>query len=99
MKANISKMPDFDVLTLSDSRKRKSRSHGIRKKGNDKRKRCAALKLNISLNDLAVKLRIHGRHPMLSYLSFSTYCCITFLGHRKLIDFTIEIIKCMTLHC
>ena len=66
---NISKMPDFDVLTLSESRKRKSRSHGIRKKGNDKRKRCAALKLNISLNDLAVKLRIHGRHPMLSYLS------------------------------
>ena len=63
-------MPDFDVLTLSESRKRKSRSHGIRKKGNDKRKRCAALKLNISLNDLAVKLRIHGRHPMLSYLSF-----------------------------
>ena len=66
---NISKMPDFDVLTLSESRKRKSRSHGIRKRGNDKRKRCAALKLNISLNDLAVKLRIHGRHPMLSYLS------------------------------
>ena len=57
-------MPDFDVLTLSESRKRKSRSHGIRKKGNDKRKRRAALKLNISLNDLAVKL-----HPMLSYLS------------------------------
>ena len=57
------------VLTLSESRKRKSRSHGIRKRGNDKRKRCAALKLNISLNDLAVKLRIHGRHPMLSYLS------------------------------
>ena len=66
---NISKMPDFDVLTLSESRKRRSRSRGIRKKGNDKRKRCAALKLNISLNDLAVKLRIHGRHPMLSYLS------------------------------
>ena len=32
---NISKMPDFDVFTLSESRKRKSRSHGIRKKGND----------------------------------------------------------------
>ena len=45
-------MPDFDVLTLSESRKRKSRSHGIRKKGNDKRKRCAAMKLNTSLNDL-----------------------------------------------
>ena len=66
---NISKMPDFDVLTLSESRKRKSRSHGIRKKGNDKRKRCATMKLYTSLNDLAVKLRIHGRHPMLSYLS------------------------------
>ena len=62
-------MPDFDVLTLTESRKRKSRSHGIRKKGNDKRKRCATMKLNTSLDDLAVKLRIHGRHPMLSYLS------------------------------
>ena len=62
-------MPDFDILTLSECRKRKSRSHGIRKKGNDKRNRCAAVKLNTSLNDLAVKLRIHGRHPMLSYLS------------------------------
>ena len=74
---NMSKMPDFDVLTLSESRKRKSRSHDIRKKGNDNRKRCAAMKLNTSLNDLALKLRIHGRHPMLSYLS-----CITFVGHR-----------------
>ena len=37
--------------------------------GNDKRKRYATMKLNTSLNDLAVKLRIHGRHPMLSYLS------------------------------
>ena len=61
-------MPDFDVLTLSESRKRKSRSHGIRKKGNYKRKRCPVMKLNTSLNDLAVKLRIHGRHHMLSYL-------------------------------
>ena len=66
---NISKMPDFDVLTLSESRKRKSRSHGIRKKGNDKSKRCAAMKLITCLNDLAVKLRIHGRHSMLSHLS------------------------------
>ena len=29
----------------------------------------ATMKLNTSLNVLAVKLRIHGRHPMLSYLS------------------------------
>ena len=66
---NISKMPDFDVLALLESRKRKSRSPGIRKKGNDKRKWCAAMKLNTFLNDLAVKPRIHGRHPMLSYLT------------------------------
>ena len=39
------------------------------KRSNDERKRCAAMKLNTSLNDLVVKLRIHGRHPMLSYLS------------------------------
>ena len=62
-------MPDFDVLTLLEYRKYKSRSHGIRKRGNDKRKRCAAMKLNTSLNDLAAKLREHGRHFMLSYLS------------------------------
>ena len=78
---NISKMPDYDVLTLSESRKRKSRSHGIRKKDNDKRQRCATMKLNTSLNDLAFKLRIHGRHHMFSYLSSLPICCITFLGH------------------
>ena len=66
---NISKIPDFDVLTLLESRKRKSRSHGIRKRGNDKLKRCAAIKLNTSLYDLAAKLREHGRHSMLSHLS------------------------------
>ena len=65
---NISKMPNFDGSTLSESFKRKSTSHGIREKGNAKRKRCAAIKLNTSFNDLAVKLKIHGRHPMLSYL-------------------------------
>ena len=27
------------------------------------------MKLNTSLNDLAVKLRVRGRHSMLSYLS------------------------------
>ena len=77
------------------SRKRKSRSHGIRKKGNDKRKQCAAMKLNTSLNDLAVKLRIDGRHPMLSYLSSLPIAVLRSLDT----DFTIEIIKCMTLHC
>ena len=36
---NISKMPDFDVFSLLEIRKRKCRSHGKRQKGNDKRKR------------------------------------------------------------
>ena len=35
---NISKMPDFDVFSLLEIRKRKRRSHGKRQKGNDKRK-------------------------------------------------------------
>ena len=29
---NISKMPDFDVFSVFEIRKRKSRSHGIRKR-------------------------------------------------------------------
>ena len=44
-----------------------SRSHCIRKQGNDKRKRCGAIKFNTSFNDLTGKLRVHGRHSMLSY--------------------------------
>ena len=46
---NISKMPDLDVVSLFEIRKRKSRSHCKRQKGNDKRKRCAAQKSNTSL--------------------------------------------------
>ena len=60
---NISKMPDFDVFSLLKIQKRKRRSHGKRQKGNDKRKRCA------SLYNLSSKLREHGRHAMLSFLS------------------------------
>ena len=66
---NISKMPDFDVFSLLEIRKRKCRSHGKRQKGNDKRKRCAAQKSGTSLNNLSSKLREHGRHAMLSFLS------------------------------
>ena len=35
---NISKTTDFDVASLLEIRKRKSRSHGIREKGNGKQK-------------------------------------------------------------
>ena len=68
---NISKMPDFDVFCLLEIRKRKRRSHGKRqkKKGNDKRKRCAAQNSGTSLYNLSSKLREHGRHAMLSFLS------------------------------
>ena len=64
---NISKMPDFDVFSFLEIRKRKHRSHGKRQKGNDKR--CAAQKLGTSLNYLSSKLRERGRHAMLSFLS------------------------------
>ena len=62
-------MPDFDVFSLLEIRKRKTRSHGKRQKGKDKRKKCAAEKSNTSLNNLSTKLREHGRHVMLSFLS------------------------------
>ena len=66
---SISKIPDFDVFSLLEYRKRKSRSHVKRQKRNDKRKKCAAQKSNTSLYDLSTKLREHGQHAMLSFLS------------------------------
>ena len=66
---NISKMPNFDVFSLLEIRKRKSRSHGIRKKGNGKRKKRAVKRPNTSLKDLSKVLEDHGRHSMLSLLS------------------------------
>ena len=64
---NISKMPDFDVFSLFEIRKRKSRSHGIRKKGNGKRKKRAVKRSNTSLKELSKVLEDHGRHFMLSF--------------------------------
>ena len=66
---NISKMPDFDVFSLLEIRKRKRRSRGKRQQGNGKRKRCAAQKSGTSPNNLSSKLREHGRHAMLSFHS------------------------------
>ena len=62
-------MPDFDVFSLLEFRKRKFRFYGKRQKGNDKRKRCAAQKSNTSPNDLSTKLKKQGRHAILSFLS------------------------------
>ena len=67
--SNISKMPDFEVISLLEIRKRKSRSHGIRKKENGKRKKRAVKRSNTSLKDLSKVLEDHGRHSMLSFLS------------------------------
>ena len=64
---NISKMPDFDVFSLLEIRRRKSRSHGIRKKGNGKRKKRTVKRSNTSLKDLSKVLEDHGRHSMLSF--------------------------------
>ena len=62
-------MPDSDVFSLLEFRKRTARSPGIRKNGNCKRK-CRIQKLtNCTLRYLAVKLDVHGRHCMFSYLS------------------------------
>ena len=55
--------------SLLEIRKRKSRSHGIRKKGNGKRKKRAVKRSNTSLKDLSKVLEDHGRHSMLSFLS------------------------------
>ena len=62
-------MPDFDVFSLLKIRKRKYRSHGIRKKGNRKRKKRALKISNTSLKYLSKVLDDHGRHSVLSFLS------------------------------
>ena len=66
---NISKMPDFDVFSVLECKKRKSRSHGKRKNGNIKRKICTEKRLNTSLKDLSLALTNHGRYGLFSFLS------------------------------
>ena len=58
------------------------------KKGKDKRKRCAAEKSNTSLNDLSTKIREHGRHAMLSFLSSLpiTVLCILNIEANRFYD-------------
>ena len=63
---NISKMPDFDVVSLLDIRRRNGRSRGKRKNGNLKRKH--KYKFFWTLTDLW-KILKSGRHQMLSKLS------------------------------
>ena len=51
---NISRLPDFDVFSLLDIRKRNNRSHGKRKNGNLKRKN----KHVLTLSELSIVLNI-----------------------------------------
>ena len=90
-------MPDFDVFSLLEIRKRKRRSHGKRQKGNHKRNICAAQKSGTSLNNLSSNLREHGRHAMLSFLSSFPSRSYAFWILR-LIGFMIGITKCLRLH-
>ena len=56
-------------LSLLESKRRKSRSHGKRKYGNIKRKTCAEKCVNTSLKDLSIALTNHGQHGLLSFSS------------------------------
>ena len=62
---NISRDPTIDIFNLCVKRIRKSRSHGIRKNRNIKRK---SRKI-VSVSDLNTILKNSGRHSMLSYLT------------------------------
>ena len=49
---NVSKMPDFDIFSLLESKKRNSRSYGKRKHGNIKREIVPKKHINTFLKDL-----------------------------------------------
>ena len=84
------------MCSLLEIRKRKHRSHGKRQKGNDKRKRCTARKSGTSLNNLSSKLREHGRHAMLSFLSSLPIPVLRILDIESN-RFCLGITKCMRL--
>ena len=74
--SNISKMPDFDVFSLLEIRKRKSRSHGLRKKGMTKEKG-AVKRSNTSFKDLSKELRGSWSTLYAFIFKFPTYFSIT----------------------
>ena len=64
-KGNKPKIVDFDVFSLLEFRKRKSRFHGLRQKGNNKRKMRAVIGIETSLKDLLQEVKGNGRHSLL----------------------------------
>ena len=70
---NLSKMPDFDVFSLLEFRKRTARSHGIKKNGNCKRRIRVQMLANCTLRDLATKLDVHGRHFIFKFITYFSF--------------------------
>ena len=62
-------MPDIDVFSLLECKKRKRKCYGKRKNGNITRKICTEKRINTSLKDISIVLNNHGRHGLLSFLS------------------------------
>jgi hypothetical protein len=62
---NISKDPNIDIFSILNIRKRKSRSHGVRRNDNLKRKS----KITLSVNYLNIILKNSGKHAILSRLT------------------------------
>ena len=60
-------MPDLDVFSLLEFRKRTARSQGIKKNGNCKRKSRVKKLANCTIRVLAGKLDVHDRDSMLTF--------------------------------
>ena len=82
---NISKMPDFDVFSLLDIRRRNKRSRGKRRNGNLRRKH--KNKTFWTLTD-SWKILKSGRHQMLSKFSSLSIPFVNWM--KKLIHSMIE---------
>ena len=62
-------MLDFDVFSVLECKKRKSRFHGKRKNSKVKRKFCTEKRNDTSLKDLSIALNNHGWHDLFSFIS------------------------------
>ena len=71
-------MLDVDMFSFLEIRKRKSRSHGIRKKGHGKRKKRAVKRSNTSLKDL-LEDQLSTLYAF--FLKFPTYFSITYFRY------------------
>ena len=60
-------MPNFDVFSLLECKKCKSRSLGKRKSGDIKHKVCTEKRIDTFLKDLSIALDNHGRHGFRLY--------------------------------